>query len=197
MSDPTIAAVVLAAGQSKRMLGANKLLLEVDGVAVVRRVVEAVLSGVGGPVVVVVGHEADRVATALEGLPVRPVLNPSFVEGMGTSVAAGVASVRPGPTGYLICVGDLPGLSPILVRTVVDAFRRADGSQIVAPSHRGRRGHPVIFPARYRPDLIALQGDKGGARILDGADVGEVEVDDRAIFRDVDTPSDYEAFESG
>src|SRR5205807_2038752 len=85
-----IAVVVLAAGRSTRMRGPNKLLAEIGGKPLVRIVVEQALASRGKGVIVVTGHERERVEASLTGLPVRLVFNPAFAEGLGTSVRAGI-----------------------------------------------------------------------------------------------------------
>lgn len=191
MSDAGVTSIVLAAGLSTRLPGRNKLLLPVDGTPVVRRVVEALLGARAGPVVVVVGHQAEAVIRALEALPVRFATNARYAEGMGTSIAAGVAVADPGAEGYLICLGDLPGLNTAIVETVVDAFVRNGSASIVAPLHAGRRGHPVLFPASYRRALLELSGDRGARDVVREGSLLEVPVDDPGVVADVDTLDDY------
>ena len=133
--------IVLAAGSSRRMPKGNKLLLPVDGRPIVRHVVESVLRVVDGPVVVVLGWDAESVRATLRGLPVTFVLNPDHARGMGTSVAAGVAAA-PAGAGFLLCVGDLPLLRAKHVDAVVRAFAAGRGQDPVVPVYEGRPGHP-------------------------------------------------------
>ena len=173
------------------MGAANKLLLPVEGVAVVRRVVEAVCTASLDRVVVVVGHEADEVGHALTGLAVRLVDNPRYREGLGSSVAAGVAAVGEAD-GYLICVGDLPRLTASSVKAVLDRFREADEPGVVVPHCRGRPGHPVGVRSRFRDLLLTLEGDRGArAALRNKATVVQLDLDDPGILEDVDTPEDY------
>lgn len=190
---PVTAGVLLAAGASRRMGGPNKLLLTVGGVPVVRRVALAMLEGGLGPVVVVLGAQGAAVRAALGELAVHFVENPRHGEGMGTSVAAGVAALGPDTGSAAVVVGDLPALRGREVRTVAEAFA-ASSRGIAVPVREGRRGHPVVFDLpRYRGCLMALRGDQGARALLAErpGDVLEVEVVDPGVLEDLDTPEEY------
>jgi len=188
-----VSAIVLAAGRSERMGAANKLLLPVEGVAVVRRVVETVCATPVIEVLAVVGHEAEAVGHALAGLPVRLVDNPRHGEGLGSSVAAGVASAAGDVDGYLICLGDLPWLTTSSVRAVLDRFHDADAPDMVVPHYEGRPGHPVLVRERFRDLLLRLEGDRGARAALRGVAAAVcVDVEDPGVLDDIDTPEDYE-----
>lgn len=185
-----VAAVVLAAGRSSRMGTRNKLLEPVDGVPMVVRVVDAFLASRAAPVVVVTGHEREAVEAALEGRPVRVVRNPDFAQGLSSSLAAGVRAVPRDADGALVALGDMPRVGSDPVDALLDAFDERSEPGIVVPVHAGRRGHPVLFAARFFEELAALEGDRGARRLLDRHAhlVSEVPVDDPAIHLDVDTP---------
>jgi molybdenum cofactor cytidylyltransferase len=186
----SVAAVVLAAGQSRRMGGPNKLLETVGRAPLVRRVVDEVLASKARPVIVVTGHQREHVEEALAGLPVRFVHNPDYAEGLSTSVKAGIAAVPPEADAALISLGDMPQVDTRLVDRLVAAFDPAKGALIVLPTFEGKRGNPVLWSRRFFHDLSELQGDVG-ARHLIGAypdAVAEVPADSRAVFFDIDTP---------
>ena len=103
-----VAAVVLAAGRSTRMGAVNKMLAEIGGKPLVRIAAEQALASRAKPVIVVTGHERERVEQALAGLPVRFVHNPDYAEGLGTSLKAGIAAVPDESDGAIVCLGDMP-----------------------------------------------------------------------------------------
>ena len=103
-----IAAVILAAGRSTRMGGPNKLLAEIGGKPLVRIAAEEALASRARPVIVVTGHQRDKVEAALEGLDVQRVHNPDFAEGLSTSLKAGLAAVPDDVDGAIVCLGDMP-----------------------------------------------------------------------------------------
>lgn len=189
---PRVAAVVLAAGDSRRMGGTNKLLARLEGEALVARSVDAALTSAAEPVLVVVGHDAAGVRTVLAGRDVRTVENPRWAEGMGTSLAAGVAALPEEVDAVLVCLGDMPWVRPAHLDALIAAFAAAPADAICAPRHAGRRGHPVLFAARYFAELRELGGDAGARSLIEAhpRDLRLVEVDDPGVLRDVDTPAD-------
>jgi molybdenum cofactor cytidylyltransferase len=185
-----IAAVVLAAGLSKRMGGPNKLLAEIEGVPIVARVVDALLASRARPVLVVVGHQEDRVRAALSGRPVELVTNPSYEEGLGASLRTGVQAVPDDVDGALVALGDMPWIRAEHVDALIDAFDPSGPRTICVPVHDRKRGHPVLWSKRHFGEMRKLGGDVGARELLERhADaVLAVPVDDAAVHLDVDTP---------
>jgi molybdenum cofactor cytidylyltransferase len=190
-----IAAVVLAAGRSTRMGAINKLIAEIGGKPLVRIAAEQALASRASPVIVVTGHQREKVETALDGLPVRLVHNADYAEGLGTSLKAGIAAVPAEADGAIVCLGDMPQVDSALIDKLIGAFDPERGALVVMPSIAGRRGNPVLWSRRFFPDLMAVQGDIG-ARHLIGAyteAVVEVPVEGDAALTDVDTPESLSA----
>jgi molybdenum cofactor cytidylyltransferase len=190
-----IAGVVLAAGRSSRMGGPNKLLAEIGGKPLVRIVVDAVLTSRARPVVVVTGHQRDKVEAALAGLPVKFVHNPHFADGLGTSLKAGIAALPAEADGAIVCLGDMPQVDAALIDRLIGAFDPDHGALVVLPTIDGKRGNPVVWSRRFFPDLMTVEGDVG-ARYLIGRyteAVAEVPLTGTAALTDVDTPEALEA----
>ncbi|MFG1464325.1 molybdopterin-binding/glycosyltransferase family 2 protein [Xanthobacter sp. DSM 24535] len=192
MSDekPPVAAVVLAAGRGTRMGGPNKLLADVGGRPVVRRVVEAALASRATPVLVVTGHEQARVEQILSGLPVIFVHNPAFAEGLSTSVRAGISAVPDGAGAALVMLGDMPLVGPQILDRLIDTFDPDTGRLIALPAADGRRGNPVLWDRRFFAALSQLEGDVGARHLIaaHAEAVVEIEVEGPGAFLDVDTP---------
>ena len=187
---PRVAALVLAAGQSRRMGGPNKLLEDIGGKPLVRRVAEQALASRARPVVVVTGHQRERVEAALAGLPVVLAHNPDFAEGLSASLKAGIAALPTEIDAAVICLSDMPQVDAALIDRLSGAFDPERGALIVVPTVDGKRGNPVLWARRFFPDLSNLQGDVGARHLIGTyADaVAEVAVEGRAVFFDVDTP---------
>ena len=196
---PRIAALVLAAGQSRRMGGRNKLLEPVDGIPMVVRAVDAALAGVDAGVVVVTGHQHEQVAEVLEGRDVRLVHNPRYGEGLSTSLAAGLAALGEDVDAALVCLGDMPRVTRAHVRRLVEAFDPLEGRAICVPLWNGKRGHPVLWARRFFPEMCDIKGDVGARHLLgEHADlVCEIPVDDDGVVRDVDSPAELERLRAG
>jgi molybdenum cofactor cytidylyltransferase len=187
---PKVAALVLAAGRSTRMGGPNKLLEEVGGVPVVRRVVEALSASGITDITLVTGHMPEAIAAAAGPGVTRAAYNPDYAEGLSTSLRAGLAHVPPDVDAVLVALGDMPGLTPALVGQIVAAFDPAHGRAIVVPTAEGRRGNPVLWANRFRDELKTLQGDVGARHLLGihGNVVADVPVTGEGVLLDVDTP---------
>ena len=185
-----IAAVVLAAGQSTRMGGSNKLLAEIAHRPLVRIAAEEALASRAKPVIVVAGHQREHIERALAGLPVRLVHNPDFTQGLGTSLRAGIAAVPAEADGAIICLGDMPRVDAGLIDRLIAAFHPDRGALVVVPTFEGKRGNPVLWSRRFFPDLMAIEGDVGARHLIGHYDeaVIEVPVEGRAALVDVDTP---------
>lgn len=189
-------AVVLAAGRSTRMGTANKLTMPLEGKPVVRYVVEALIASSVEEVLVVTGHEAVGVRNALRDCTsLRFVQNPDFASGMASSIVSGVEAASEADALF-ICLGDMPGLSPLVVDTLLGCYaasRLADPrDSIVVPTFNGRAGHPVLFGANHFSALGRLTGDRGARQLLiDHARfVSEVAFDDLGVCWDIDEPAD-------
>ena len=190
-----VAAVLLAAGRSTRMGAVNKMLAEIGGKSLVRIAAEQAIASRAQPVIVVTGHERERVEAALKGLPVRLVHNPNFSEGLGTSLKTGIASVPQEADAAIVCLADMPQVDAALINRLIAAFDPERGALVVLPSIDGRRGNPVVWSRRFFHDLMSIQGDIG-ARYLIGnyaEAVVEVPVSGDAALTDVDTPESLSA----
>lgn len=195
-----ISAVVLAAGESKRM-GKKKEILPIAGEPMVRVVVRKLLSAKGiDEIVVVLGHRADEVGAALSGIAderIELVGNRRYAEGMGTSLALGSSACSWGTDAVIVALADAPFFRVEDVEALMAAH--AKGASIAVPVFAGRRGHPVLLDGTYRDRLEALSGDTGARSILEsekGA-VVEVELGDDGFLMDIDEGDDYEAVRNG
>jgi len=196
---PRVAALVLAAGRSRRMGRDNKLLAEVDGTPMVARVADEVLRAGVAPVVVVTGHERGRVERALADRVVRLVHNPDHERGLSTSLAAGLRALPAQAEGVLVCLGDMPRVRVAHVERLLAAFDPLEGRAICVPTCRGKRGNPVLFARRFFEAMGAIEGDVGARHLIgeNAEDVCEVEMADDGVLLDVDTAGDLEALAAG
>ena len=182
---PRIAAIVLAAGQSKRAGPVNKLLNPVGDKVMVRSVVDMLTALPIGPVVVVTGFEASEIEAVLSDCSVTFSHNLDFADGMGSSIGCGVAALPDDVDGVLICLADMPHVKGSTIQQLVRAMEKGD---ICVPVKKGKRGNPVLFSASHFPALKAIQGDRGGKFIMEKSPdlVCEVPVNDEGIFIDHD-----------
>jgi molybdenum cofactor cytidylyltransferase len=185
-----IAAIVLAAGRSTRMGGPNKLLAEIKGRQLVRIAAEEALASQARPVIVVTGHQRERVEAALKGLDVMLAHNGDFAEGLSTSLKVGIAAVPADVDGAIVCLGDMPQVNAQLLDRLLAAFDPEKGALVVVPAIDGKRGNPVVWSRRFFPELAALDGDVGARHLIASYPeaVTEVPLTGNAALVDVDTP---------
>jgi len=188
-----ISALVLAAGESKRMAWRNKLLLPLAGKTVIECTVDAILGAKVDDVIVVLGHDAATIRNSLSGKKIRFTFNPNYRRGMASSIQAGLAALAPQTEAVLIALADQPLVSSTEINFLIASFSRATEKSIGVPTFKGQRGNPVIFDWRYREEMLALQGDVGGKSILarHPEQVLEIAMPAGNILDDADTPEAY------
>ena len=186
----SVGGLLLAAGQSRRMGKANKMLVEIDGVPMVVHAARALIASGANPVVVVLGHEPAAVKAALDGLPVTYARNPDYQGGLSTSLKVGLAALPDYCTGAVISLGDMPGVTAADIDSLIESFDPAAGHTICVPTYHDKRGNPVLWGRRYFAEMSEVSGDVG-ARHLIGANadqVVEVPRDNPGVLIDLDTP---------
>ncbi|WP_144901412.1 nucleotidyltransferase family protein [Halobellus captivus] len=192
---PRVAGILLAAGTSSRFGDRNKLLAMLDGEPIVRHAARTLLESGLDPVVVVVGHEAERVATALDGLGVSFVTNDDYATGQASSVRTGIQTLLEAESpvdAAVLALGDMPFVAPETIETLVDAYVAGVGDALAA-AHNGVRGNPVLFDRRFFGGLADISGDVGGREILLRSGAGaRVAVPDPGVRRDIDEPTDLD-----
>lgn len=194
------AGVVLAAGQATRF-GRAKQLMPWGGSTLVGHVTQTALAAGLDPVLVVVGHEAERVAAAVAHLPATIVANPAYAEGQSTSLRAGVGALlaqaspaSPGANAALFLLADQPGVTPATIAVLQEAHR-SSLAPIVMPRYHGQRGNPVLFDRALWPELLAVTGDSGGRAVFNAhrEAIVAVDFDTPEVVQDIDTVDEYEA----
>ncbi len=201
---PRIATLVLAAGRSSRMRGPNKLLAEINGVPMVAHIVRAALASQAVSVTVVLGHMAQEVRAAVASLgpsaaKVGFVENPGYVDGLSTSLRAGLGALPADIDGALVCLGDMPAVSPSQLDKLIAAFNPVEGRSICVPTVGGKRGNPVLWDRRFFAEMTGVSGDTGARHLIgEHADlVCEVDMGHDGVLIDLDTPEALEAFRTG
>ncbi len=191
-----LAAVLLAAGRSRRM-GAFKPLLPFGGRTVAEACVENLLRGGVSEVIVVVGHRAAELRDALAHMPVSFASNEEAGSEMGVSIARGVERVSESAAAVLVALVDQPAVAPETVREIIDARART-GARLIIPVWQGRGGHPVLLDLAFRAQLLALDPSRGLRALFDArrAEVLRLPVSSPFVARDMDTWDDYRALHS-
>jgi molybdenum cofactor cytidylyltransferase len=193
-----VAAVVLAAGMSRRMgTPTPKQLLRLGGKSLLERTLNNVRGSGVDEIVLVLGASADEVRRQLATEGLHVVVNPDFQQGMGTSLRTGLAAVSASMQGALIVLADQPFVrAPTLDQMI--AYRQKHAAQILIPLYRGFRGNPILLDRSVFPELMNLSGDIG-CRAIFGShteSIHKLVVDDVGILLDIDSAEDWERFNS-
>lgn len=190
-----ISAILLAAGEAKRM-GKPKQLMPLGEKSILEHSLDNLLASSVNEVIVVVGCEAEAVAKKVAARPVRVVVNPNYKQGMSTSIVRGLDLVGKG-TGavgaVMVALADQPFIGSRVINQLINEFE-THKKGIAVPVYKGKRGHPIIFAIKYRNELLGLSGDTGGKDILERhpEDVLEVDTGSEDIHRDIDDMKSYE-----
>jgi molybdenum cofactor cytidylyltransferase len=191
-----ISAILLAAGESKRM-GRPKQLLTWQGKTLLLHILESLIGSDADEIILVLGHEADRIRESLPALPIKIAINTDYQQGMASSLRRGLLAMDPGSDAFLVLLADQPGIGPEIINNIIRRFRQADPKRgIVRPVYRGRPGHPVLIGTQYLQEALQQQGDVGARRILlnHPGDILDVDMERDVILRDIDTPEEYREY---
>jgi molybdenum cofactor cytidylyltransferase len=191
-----ISAIVLAAGESKRM-GRPKQLLAWQGKTLLRHVLESLMKSNADEIILVLGHEAEAIRKSLPPFQIKIVINPDYQQGMASSLRQGLLAIDPRSEAFLVLLADQPGIGPEIMNRMIRDFQQANPKRgIVRPVYRGLQGHPVLISVRYLQEAIQLQGDVGARQILMNhpEDILEMDVDQDVVLKDIDTPEEYQKY---
>lgn len=193
-----ISAIVLAAGQSKRMRGEDKLLRSVQGKPLLRRMVQTVQTSNVDECIVVVPAGTSARQDAIKDLPLNIVEAVDAPLGMSASLRAGLDALDPKTSAVLVILADMPDITADHINRIIAAHDPDEGRLIVCPTDEtGQRGHPVLFDASFAEPLRDIRGDRGARDILETVPECVYEVPlDQAVTRDLDTPEDWVVWEN-
>ncbi len=193
-----IAGLVLAAGQSRRMGEANKLLVEIDGQAMVRHAIAAAQQSNLHSILVVTGHQSQDVRANLAEEGIEFAHNPNFADGLSSTLRIGIEHLSDDIDGVMIILGDMPNIRSDHIDRLIAAFNPLEGRGICVPTFNGKRGNPVLFSAELLAEITNVAGDVGAKHLIGQHEdvVAEVAMPDDAILLDIDTPealADYQS----
>jgi molybdenum cofactor cytidylyltransferase len=188
MSSLSLYAIVLAAGRSSRF-GSTKQLALCEGEPLVTRAVRSAENLCGSQTLLVTGNDWRKVAAACEPMQGFIAHNPRYADGIASSIAHGVRGISPVADAVLLLLADQPRISVEHLRSLADAWASSPAS-ICASEYAGTQGPPVIFPAAYFSELMALQGDRGAKAVLGSSGAKVITIPCEAAAIDIDTPED-------
>lgn len=191
----TVSAVLLAAGESRRMGEVNKLELLVDNVPLLRRTAETLLASKLQEIIVVLGHQAEKAGDILDGLPLKLVYNDAYQDGQMTSVYQGLLSLSQACDGVMICLSDQPLLKTDDIDVLIESFGKRSHGSIFVPTYKGKRGNPIILDYKHRQQILNGERNLGCKKLIEKNPelVSSFEMSNNNVVVDLDTPEEYAA----
>jgi len=192
-----VAGILLAAGTSSRM-GSNKMLFELDGESVLRRAAKRALAGGLSPLVVVLGHESDKAARELEGLPCEWALNPLYKQGINSSLKSGVMAVQGmKATAAMVMLADMPFVTSEMIAAMIARYRETDAPLVIS-DYEGVNAPPMVYDRSLFMELLMMTGEGCGRQVVK-AHRSEAEVMPWPVsaLADLDVPEDYARVREG
>ena len=194
-----IAAVILGAGQSRRMGTINKLLSKIGGRPMISHIIDAAEKSEVDRIFVVTGHEQEKLREALTDHDINFVHNPDYAEGLSTSLRTAIGALDDDTDGVVVCLGDMPGISKNHINALINVFNPEAGREICIPTFNGKWGNPVLWDQRFFDAIQNVSGDVGARHLIgEHEDVlCEVPIEDNAVITDLDTPAALSAHIAG
>jgi molybdenum cofactor cytidylyltransferase len=192
-----VAGILLAAGTSSRM-GSNKLLFELDGESVLRRAAKRALAGGLSPLVVVLGHESDKTARELEGLPCEWAFNPLYEQGINSSLKSGIMAAQ----GFkaraaMVMLADMPFVTPEMIAAMIARYRTTEAPLVIS-DYDGVNAPPMVYDRSLFTELLMMTGEGCGRQVVKRHRAeAEVLPWPVAALADIDVPEDYARVKSG
>ena len=187
-----IAAIMLAAGESRRMGDRNKLMLMIGGEPLIVRSARTLIASRVDTITVVLGHQAEQLQSLLAPLPVETTINPDYRDGQMTSVHRGLEALEGECDGVLVALADQPFIESGDIDRLLDAFAERGEHSIVVPTVNGQRGNPIVLDWRHRQEILSGERNLGCRRLIERrpGDVLAVPMVSEHYIRDLDTPED-------
>jgi molybdenum cofactor cytidylyltransferase len=192
-----VTAIVLAAGQSRRMGNQNKLLMKFNDQPMIKHITNTLDESCLDEIIVVTGFEAEQIKNALNDYDVKFVDNPDYQQGLSTSLIAGLRSVDKTADAVIICLGDMPLVTSEGIKQLIKEFEPEASKEICVPIYQGKRGNPILWSRRFINEMLQLEGDVGAKHLLFKYDdiVHEVPMQDSGVLLDFDTQETISRFQ--
>ena len=182
-----ISAILLAAGQSKRMNGENKLTKEIQGIHLIKLSVKNILASSINELIIVLGHQKEIIEKLIDkNEKIKFIFNKNFESGMASSIKAGLNHLSKNTEAFFICLGDMPMVNSDIYNQLI---KSKDTKEIIVPTYKGQQGNPVLFNISMREKIMNINGDAGAKKILEmnKEKALNIEINDQGIIKDFNT----------
>ena len=186
-----ISAILLAAGQSKRMNGENKLSKEIQGIPLIKHSVKNILASSIDELIVILGYQKDIMEKLIDkNEKIKIIFNKDFESGMASSIKTGLDNLSEKSEAFFICLGDMPMVSHDIYNQLI---KSKDNKEIIVPTYKGQRGNPVLFDKSMKETVMNITGDVGAKKILElnKDKILNLEINNQSITKDFNTQGDF------
>ena len=186
-----ISSILLAAGQSKRMLGENKLIKDVKGIPLIKYALNNILKSNVNEIIIISGYQNETIEKLIDKTSrVKFVFNSNYKEGISSSIKKGIKNLSEKNEAFFISLGDMPSIN---YNTYNQLIKYSKDKKVIVPLFKGQKGNPVLFPKSFEKKLLSIEGDSGAKKMLEinKKKVLNLEIDDPGIIKDLDVPSDF------
>ena len=186
-----ISAILLTAGQSKRMNGENKLTKEIKGIPLIKLSVKNILASSINELIIDLGHQKEIIEKLIDkNEKIKFVFNKNFESGMASSIKTGLNNLSEKAESFFICLGDMPMVSHDIYNQLI---KSKDNKEIIVPTYKGQQGNPVLFDKSMKEKVLDIRGDAGAKKILElnNAKILNLEINDQSIAKRFNTQDDF------
>ena len=186
-----ISAILLAAGQSKRMEGENKLIKKIQGIPLISRCVKNILTSTIDELIIVLGYQKEIVEKTInQNKKIKFVFNKDFESGIASSIKIGLNHLSKNTDAFFICLGDMPNINHNIYNKLIKV---KNDNEIVIPTYKGQQGNPILFSKSIKEKIMTIQGDVGAKKILElnKDKILNLEIDNLGIKKDFNTKDDF------
>ena len=189
-----ISAILLTAGQSKRMISENKLTKKIQGVPLIKHSVKNILAASIDELIIVLGYQKEIIEKLIDkNEKIKFVFNKDFESGMASSIKTGLNHLSKNTEAFFICLGDMPMVNH---NTYNQLIKSRDNKEIIVPTYKERQGNPILFDKSMKEKIMSIVGDVGAKKILElnKDKILNLEINDQSITKDFNTQDNFNSF---
>jgi len=186
-----ISSILLAAGQSVRMRGENKLIKKINGIPLLKYSIDNILSSSIDELVIVLGYQKDIIENFIhKDDRIKIVFNNQFKTGMASSIKIGIKNLSTKTEAFFISLGDMPEVNKEIYNGLIKHLKN---NKIIVPTYKNKQGNPVLFSRSVKKEIMNIDGDVGAKNILEKNSkiVFNFEINNEAILKNYNTPDNF------